>query len=64
LKVSDDETVRRVLKKNLKPWQKQQWCIAQVGADFVWRMEDVLRLYEQPYDEEFPVVCVDERPAN
>lgn len=26
-------------------------------------MEDVLTLYEQPYDEQFPVVCVDERPC-
>ncbi|BAS58452.1 transposase [Leptolyngbya boryana IAM M-101] len=42
---------------------KQQWCIAEVGADFVWRMEDVLELYKQPYDEQHPVVCVDERPC-
>ncbi|MBD2378041.1 IS630 family transposase, partial [Leptolyngbya sp. FACHB-238] len=42
---------------------KQQWCIAEVGADFVWRMEDVLELYEQPYDEQHLVVCVDERPC-
>jgi len=26
-------------------------------------MEDVLTLYEHPYDEEFPVVCIDERPC-
>ena len=36
-----DETVRRQLKKNqLKPWQRQHWCTAKVGADFVSRMED------------------------
>ncbi|MBD2368508.1 IS630 family transposase, partial [Leptolyngbya sp. FACHB-161] len=26
-------------------------------------MEDVLELYKQPYDEQHPVVCVDERPC-
>jgi transposase len=26
-------------------------------------MEDVLSLYEQPYDPNYPVVCVDERPC-
>lgn len=26
-------------------------------------MEDVLTLYEQPYDQQFPVVCIDERPC-
>jgi hypothetical protein len=41
---------------------KQQWCIATVGADFVWRMEDVLDLYAQPYDAARPVVCFDELP--
>jgi DDE superfamily endonuclease len=46
----------------LKPWQKAQWCIATVGSDFVWRMEDVLDLYAQPYDPQYPQVCFDERP--
>lgn len=26
-------------------------------------MEDILDLYEQPYDERWPVVCLDERPC-
>jgi hypothetical protein len=26
-----------------------------VGADFVWRMEDVLDLYAKPYDPQRPV---------
>jgi hypothetical protein len=34
-----------------------------VEADFVWRMEDVLDLYSQPYDEHQPVVCFDELPV-
>jgi transposase len=41
---------------------KKQWCISEVGAEFVWRMEDVLELYEEPYDPKRPVVCFDEMP--
>lgn len=32
-------------------------------AAFVWRMEAVLDLYEEPYDPKCPVVCFDERPC-
>lgn len=41
---------------------KKQWCIPQVSAEFVWRMEDVLDLYEEPYDPKRPTVCFDEMP--
>ncbi len=41
---------------------KKQWCIPEVGAEFVWRMEDVLELYEEPYDPRRPTVCFDELP--
>ena len=47
-------------KNVLKPWQKQEWCIPQVSADFVAQMEDVLDLYAEPYDPQRPVVCFDE----
>jgi hypothetical protein len=33
------------------------------SAAFVWRMEAVLDLYEEPYDPKRPVVCLDERPC-
>jgi hypothetical protein len=33
------------------------------NARFVWRMEEVLDLYEEPYEEKRPVVCFDERPC-
>ncbi len=33
------------------------------SAAFVWRMEEVLDLYEEPYDPDRPVVCFDERPC-
>jgi hypothetical protein len=41
---------------------KKQWCIPEVGAEFVWRMEDVLDLYEEPYDPNKPLICFDEMP--
>jgi hypothetical protein len=34
--------------------------IPTVGADFVWRMEDVLDLYAEPYAPACPTVCFDE----
>lgn len=32
------------------------------NAEFVANMEKILDLYKQPYDERFPVVCIDEMP--
>src|SRR5512137_273208 len=32
-------------------------------SEFIWCMEDVLDLYEQPYDPKHPVICFDERPC-
>lgn len=34
-----------------------------MNAAFVARMEDVLAVYERPYNPLFPVVCFDERPC-
>lgn len=40
---------------------KQRWCIPpKANADFVWHMEDVLAVYQRPYDPRFPQVCMDE----
>jgi hypothetical protein len=33
-----------------------------VSAEFVWRMEDLLDLYAEPYDPQYPLVCFDESP--
>ena len=42
---------------------RQKWCIPTViGAEFVWRMEDILDLYAEPYDPHYPMVCFDEVP--
>lgn len=57
------ETVRRRLAENeLKPWQKDMWCIPQVDGTYVARMEDVLDLYAEDPDPKYPVVCFDESP--
>jgi len=58
------ETVRRRLAENdLKPWRKDMWCIPQVDADYVARMEDVLDLYAEAPDPKRPVICFDESPT-
>jgi transposase len=58
------ETVRRRLAENdLKPWRKDMWCIPQVDAEYVARMEDVLDLYAEASDPKRPVVCFDESPT-
>lgn len=56
------ETVRQVLKHNkLKPWLKEQWCIApKANAEFVACMEDVLAVYVRAYDPRYPQICMDE----
>jgi len=39
------------------------WCIPpEQNAEFVAKMEDVLAVYQRPYNEKFPVVCMDEKP--
>ena len=42
---------------------KKMWCIPpKQNAEFVARMEDVLEVYSRPYDPDYPVVCMDEKP--
>ena len=36
------------------------WCIGTASATYVAKMEDVLDVYQRPYDPKRPVVCVDE----
>lgn len=49
------------LKKNkLQPHMNDYWCIpSKEDADFVACMEDVLDVYELPYNPARPVVCMD-----
>jgi len=39
------------------------WCVAELDADYIAKMEDLLALYERPYDRREPVVCLDEKPV-
>ncbi len=40
-----------------------EWCIPKKeNADFIAHMEDVLDVYKMPYNEEIPVICMDEEP--
>lgn len=57
-------TVGKVLKENsLKPHIVKEWCIPKAqSSDFIACMEDVLEVYSRPYDERYPVVCMDEKP--
>jgi hypothetical protein len=37
------------------------WCLpAQADGEFVYHMEDVLEVYQRPYDPLHPTVCMDE----
>jgi hypothetical protein len=56
--------IARILDKNdLKPWQRQQWCLGDITTEVLWRMEKILDLYELPYDPRRPLICFDERPC-
>lgn len=58
------EQVRVILQEHdLKPWLEKMWCIAEINQEYIERMEDVLDVYEAPYDEKKPVVCIDEKPV-
>ena len=48
-------------KNDVQPWVVRTWCLPpKADADFVWHMEDVLQVYQIPYDPTHPVVCLDE----
>jgi transposase len=58
------ETIRVILEEHdLKPWRQQSWCVPELDEEFIERMEDVLAVYERPYDPRKPVVCLDEKPV-
>jgi hypothetical protein len=35
------------------------WVVADLDDNYIAKMEDVLEVYERPYDPEQPVICVD-----
>src|SRR3982074_632796 len=40
------------------------WCVADLDAEYLRKMEDVLAIYEKPYRSAEPVVCLDEKPVS
>jgi hypothetical protein len=38
------------------------WVVADLDDDYIAKMEDVLEVYERPYDAQQSVVCLDEKP--
>ena len=40
------------------------WCVAELNAEYLEKMEDVLATYEKPYHSAEPVVCLDEKPVS
>ena len=40
----------------------KEWVIPRATAEFVCAMEEVLDVYERPYEESDPVVCLEESP--
>ena len=50
-------------KKKLRPHKNDYWCLpSKEDTEFIACMEDVLDVYELPYDKKRPVVCMDEKP--
>jgi hypothetical protein len=39
------------------------WCVGELDDEYIFKMEDVLKIYEKPLSEREPVVCVDEKPV-
>ncbi|MCB9233743.1 MAG: IS630 family transposase [Bacteroidia bacterium] len=57
------ETVRQLLKNELKPWKVEGWVIPpKQNSEFVANMEMVLDVYKRPFSAKNPVVCMDESP--
>src|SRR6267143_1242577 len=40
------------------------WCVGDLDAEYLRKMEDVLAVYEKPHNTAEPVVCLDEKPVS
>src|SRR5579863_7840789 len=38
------------------------WVVADLDDEYIAKMEDVLAVYERPYNPQEPVICIDEKP--
>lgn len=52
-----------LLDHDLKPWRETMWCVPELNEHYIHNMEDVLSVYERPYDPAQAVVCPDEKPV-
>jgi hypothetical protein len=51
------------MKNDLRPHLNDYWCIPpEEDAEFVANMEDILDVYQKPYDPKYPLWCMDEKP--
>lgn len=58
------EQIRIILQEHdFKPWQEKMWCIGNLDAEYIAKMEDVLDVYARPYNKNRPVICIDEKPV-
>ena len=57
-------TIHRALVRNkIRPHLNKYWCIPpKEDAEFVSKMEDILEVYQRPYDPLHPLWCIDEKP--
>ena len=39
------------------------WCVPELNQEYKERMEDILDVYERPFNEKEPTVCIDEKPV-
>jgi hypothetical protein len=48
----------------VKPHLSKYWCIPKENdVAFIAKMEDILGIYQKPYDSCYPVICMDEKPV-
>jgi hypothetical protein len=48
----------------VKPHLSKYWCIPKEDdAAFIANMEDILGIYQKPYNSRYPVICMDEKPV-
>jgi transposase len=57
-------TIGEMLNTNeVKPHLNKYWCIPKENdPHFVAHMEDILGIYQRPYNPKIPVICMDEKP--
>jgi hypothetical protein len=58
-------TIGEMLNTNeVKPHLSKYWCIPKENdSHFVAHMEDILGIYQRPYNPKIPVICMDEKPV-